>query len=69
MERKIPKHFLLVFLLGITAAFFFGCAGLGGTIVAHFAVREAWQPLGAWAMTLAYLVLSVVVMKLRQMLE
>jgi len=35
----------------------------------EFDIGEAWQPLGAWAMCAAYLLLSVVVMKLRKTLE
>jgi hypothetical protein len=49
--------------------FVLGIIGVGGTLMAHLAAGEAWQPYGAWALTLAYLVLAVVVMKLRQMLE
>lgn len=48
--------------------FVLGCIGIGGALMAHLAAGEAWQPYGAWAMVAAYLVLSVVVMKLRQML-
>ena len=49
--------------------FIFGIIGAVGAIVGHLAAQEPWQPYGAFALTLAYLVLAVVVMKLRQMLE
>ena len=49
--------------------FILGCFGLVGALTAHIAAGEPWEPLGAWAMTLAYLVTSVVVMKLWKMLE
>jgi len=49
--------------------FVFGIIGIAGALYAHFIAREAWQPYGAFALVLAYLVLAVVVMKLRQMLE
>ena len=46
-----------------------GIIGAAGAIMGHLAAQEPWQPYGAFALTLAYLVLAVVVMKLRQMLE
>ena len=49
--------------------FILGIIGAGGAIMGHLAAQEPWQPYGAFALTLAYLVLAVVVMKLRQMLE
>ena len=49
--------------------FVFGIIGAAGAIMAHMDAGEPWQPYGAFALTLAYLVLAVVVMKLRQMLE
>jgi len=49
--------------------FILGCFGIVGAFTAHMAAGEPWEPLGAWAMALAYLVSSVVVMKLWKMLE
>ena len=46
-----------------------GCMGIIGSLTAHIRIGEPWQPLGAWAMCAAYLVLSVVVMRLRKGLE
>jgi hypothetical protein len=46
-----------------------GIMGIVGAMYGHIAAGEPWQPYGAFALVLAYLVLAVVVMKLRQMLE
>ena len=68
-EGKMARVFKVLATIVARILFVFGIIGACGAIYAHFIAREAWQPYGAFALTLAYLVLAVVVMKLRQMLE
>jgi hypothetical protein len=68
-EGKMARIFKVLASIVAWILFILGCFGIVGALTAHFAAGEPWEPLGAWAMTLAYLVSSVVVMKLWKMLE
>jgi len=67
-EGKMARVFKVLATIVAWILFVGGIMGVGGTIYAHIAAGEPWQPYGAFALSLAYLVLAVVVMKLRQML-
>ena len=68
-EGKMARVFKVLATIAAWILFVFGIIGAAGAIMAHITAGEPWQPYGVFALTLAYLVLAVVVMKLRQMLE
>lgn len=68
-EGKMARVFKVLATIVAFILFVLGIIGVGGALMAHLDAGVPWQPYGAFALTLAYLVLAVVVMKLRQMLE
>jgi uncharacterized membrane protein SirB2 len=68
-EGKMARVFKVLATIVAWILFVMGIMGIVGAMYGHIAAGEPWQPYGAFALVLAYLVLAVVVMKLRQMLE
>jgi uncharacterized membrane protein YecN with MAPEG domain len=67
-EGKMALVFKVLATIVAWILFVLGIIRVVGALMAHLAAQESWQPYGAFALTLAYLVLAVVVMKLRQIL-